>query len=130
MDILLLFPPISLKERYGKRIGTVKGIVPPLGLAFLASFVRQKDFSVKVIDAVADDFTNEKLIEYQYCPNVEIMKDYNTLEIVAFNATMTFIDLKSAFLRSHTSVAKRKEMAYYEFRQNNFYSTYGVSTRV
>jgi hypothetical protein len=58
------------------------------------------------------------------------MKDYNTLEIVAFNATMTFIDLKSAFLRSHTSVAKRKEMAYYEFRQNNFYSTYGVSTRV
>jgi len=58
------------------------------------------------------------------------MKDYNTLKIIAFKAVMIFIDLKSRFLKSHTSVAKRKEMAYYEFRQNNSCPTYGVSTGV
>jgi radical SAM superfamily enzyme YgiQ (UPF0313 family) len=64
-DTLLLFPPVSLKERYGKRsIGDVKGMVPPLGLAYLASFIRQKDFSVQVIDAIVDNYTDEKLIEY------------------------------------------------------------------
>jgi len=47
-DTLLLFPPISLNERYGKRsIGNIKGMVPPLGLAYLASFIRQKNFTVK-----------------------------------------------------------------------------------
>ena len=36
---------------------------------------------------------------------------------------MIFIDLKSDFPKSHTSVTKRKETAYYEFRQKHFYST-------
>ncbi len=54
------------------------------------------------------------------------MKDYNTMKIIAITAKIIFTDLKMSLSKSHTSVAKRKEMAYYEFRQNYFCSTDGV----
>lgn len=112
MDILLLFPPISLKERYGKRIGNVKGIVPPLGLAFLASFVRQKDFSVKVIDAVADDFTNEKLIEYIKTEKPKVIgissltMSFNRLIITAESIRKTFPDILIIIGGHHVTIEK------------------------
>jgi hypothetical protein len=40
---------------------------------------------------------------------------------------MGLIDLKMKDSKSHTSAPQRKEMAYNEFWQNHFYSTYGVS---
>jgi hypothetical protein len=54
------------------------------------------------------------------------MNDYNTLKTIAIKVKMIFIDLKSGLSSSHTSVPKRKEMAYYEFRQKYFCSTDGV----
>jgi hypothetical protein len=47
---------------------------------------------------------------------------------VAFEAKMVVIDLKMKDSKSHTSAPQRKEMAYNEFWQNYFYSTYGVSS--
>jgi hypothetical protein len=58
------------------------------------------------------------------------MKDYNTVKMIAIMAKINFIDLKTSFSKSHTSVAKRKEMAYYEFRQNHFCSTDGIFTGI
>ena len=58
------------------------------------------------------------------------MNDYNTMKTKAFKAKIIFIDLKLSFSKSHTSVAKRKEMAYYEFREKYFYSTDGVHTDI
>jgi hypothetical protein len=55
------------------------------------------------------------------------MNYYNTLKIIAIKIEMIFIDLKSGFSSSHTSVPQRKEMAYYEFRQKYFCSTDGIS---
>jgi uncharacterized membrane protein (UPF0127 family) len=55
------------------------------------------------------------------------MDDYNTLKTMAIMIEMVFIDLKSRFLSSHTSVPQRKEMAYYEFRQKYFCATHGIS---
>ena len=58
------------------------------------------------------------------------MKDYNTMKIIAIKAEIIFTDLKMSLLKSHTSVAKRKEMAYYEFREKYFCSTDGVYTDI
>jgi hypothetical protein len=43
-------------------------------------------------------------------------------------AKMAIIDLKLKLSKSHTSAPKRKEMAYNEFWQNHFYTTYGLFT--
>jgi hypothetical protein len=58
------------------------------------------------------------------------MNNYNTMKIKAFKAKMIFIDLKSVFPISHSFVQKRKEMAYYEYREKYFCSTDGVYTDI
>ena len=58
------------------------------------------------------------------------MNDYNTMKIKAFKAGIIFTDLNMSLSKSHTSVAKRKEMAYYKFREKYFCSTYGVHTDI
>ncbi|MFA5333172.1 MAG: radical SAM protein [Candidatus Nanoarchaeia archaeon] len=63
MDILFVYPPISVNERYNKNLGKVGGDLPPLGIAQLASYLRERKFTVGLIDAIALDYTVEKLIE-------------------------------------------------------------------
>ncbi|MDD3985486.1 MAG: radical SAM protein [Methanobacterium sp.] len=77
MDILFVYPPISVNERYNKNLGKVGGDLPPLGIAQLASYLREKKFEVGLIDAVALDYTVEKLIE-----EISLMKP----KIVGFSA--------------------------------------------
>ncbi len=56
MDILLLFPPLSVEERYGNRkLGEIGGHLPPFGLACIASYIREHSFSVGIMDALAED---------------------------------------------------------------------------
>ena len=53
-DILFIYPPFTVRERYGDRpIGRVGGHLPPLGLAQLAAFMRERGFEVELLDAVA-----------------------------------------------------------------------------
>ncbi len=64
-DILLIAPPFSLGDRYGiktkdKDIG---GHLPPLGLACLAAFIREYNFSVEIIDAPALELTVDDIIK-------------------------------------------------------------------
>ena len=64
MDLLLLFPPLSVEERYGNRkLGDVGGHLPPFGLACIAAYVRKQSFSVKIIDALAENLTVEDILE-------------------------------------------------------------------
>jgi anaerobic magnesium-protoporphyrin IX monomethyl ester cyclase len=63
-DILFIYPHYSVKERYGNRsIGRVGGHLPPLGLAQLASFIREQSFTVELLDAVALDLQIQQVIE-------------------------------------------------------------------
>lgn len=63
MDILLIYPPLSVNERYGnKRLGKVGGNLPPLGIAYIASYLRQAGFSVGIIDGPASDLTEEAML--------------------------------------------------------------------
>ena len=63
MDILFVSPPLSVDERYGKSVGNAGGHLPPLGLAALAAYVREKGRTVGLIDSLVYDYTNENLIK-------------------------------------------------------------------
>lgn len=53
MKVLLVNPPSQ--KRYGKQ-RAASGIVHPIGLAYLASYLRRYGFGVKIIDAYALDY--------------------------------------------------------------------------
>ena len=63
-DLLLVFPPISVNERYNRNIGKVGGLQPPLGIASLAAYVRENGFTVDILDAVAQEYSNEDILNF------------------------------------------------------------------
>jgi len=62
--IYLLYPPISKRERYSSEIGDAGGEQLPLGIYYLASYLRENDFEVKVTDAEAEKLTIEQIIHH------------------------------------------------------------------
>lgn len=63
LDLLLIYPPISVNQRYGRNVGKIGGLQPPLGLAYLAAYVRDKGFSVKIIDVEASVLNWQDFVE-------------------------------------------------------------------
>jgi radical SAM superfamily enzyme YgiQ (UPF0313 family) len=61
--ILLVYPPITKLERYSSAMGAAGGEQIPLGLYYLAAFVRQRGFDVDVIDAETQGLTNDDIID-------------------------------------------------------------------
>ncbi|MDD5032960.1 MAG: cobalamin-dependent protein [Candidatus Pacebacteria bacterium] len=57
MDILLIYPPISVNERYSSNVGKAGGNLAPLGIANVAAYLREKGFNTGIIDAVAENYT-------------------------------------------------------------------------
>ncbi|RKY33486.1 MAG: hypothetical protein DRP68_02215 [Candidatus Omnitrophota bacterium] len=55
--VLLINPPRNLRNP------NKQFIAPPLGLAYIASFLRQYNYEVKIIDAVAEGFENVEEVE-------------------------------------------------------------------
>lgn len=53
MNVLLVFPPASILPF------NIKGASPPLGIAYLAAFLRENGHRVQILDAVAEGFDNE-----------------------------------------------------------------------
>jgi len=51
MRLLLIYPPITLRERYSSDIGYSGGRQLPLGVFYLASAAREAGHDVGVIDA-------------------------------------------------------------------------------
>jgi len=78
MKILLIVPPNSQKERYGKfsEIGT---LYPPLRLAYIAA-VAEKEAKVKVLDSEAMSYSYEDIerLAKEYSPDVVGMQCYCT----------------------------------------------------
>ena len=60
--ISIIYPPISAQERYSSDIGNSGGRQIPLGIYYLASFMRSKDYDVQVIDAEAGNLTTEDVL--------------------------------------------------------------------
>jgi anaerobic magnesium-protoporphyrin IX monomethyl ester cyclase len=50
MRILLTLPPHSFEDRYGKNIAPAAGTLPPLGLLYLAAYLKKDGHDVSVVD--------------------------------------------------------------------------------
>jgi anaerobic magnesium-protoporphyrin IX monomethyl ester cyclase len=62
MRVLLIYPPISIQERYSSDIGHAGGKQMPLGIYYLAAYLRKGKHDVRVIDAEANDMSYEQII--------------------------------------------------------------------
>lgn len=62
MKILLLTPPFSEEERYGK-LSAVGTLYPPLGLAYIAAIAQIEGHDVKVIESEAQGFSYEEIYD-------------------------------------------------------------------
>jgi len=62
MNIALVYPAISIKERYGADIGEIGGRQAPLGVLYLSSFLKKLKHNVIVIDAAAENLDNNEII--------------------------------------------------------------------
>ncbi len=65
-DLVLIFPSLTLDEKYasGKFKGEKNEELPPLGLAGLAAYVRERGFSVGLIEPISMDMNLDDIIEY------------------------------------------------------------------
>lgn len=64
MDIMLIYPPIGVEERYARKVGKkIGGDLPPLGIACLAAFVREHGFEADVVDSIALDMDNGTILQ-------------------------------------------------------------------
>ena len=65
----LLVNPSNKKQMYGELGNSLAGIEPPLWTGLIAAFIRKRGFTVKIIDADAEDwtpeYTVEKIAEYE-----------------------------------------------------------------
>ncbi len=62
MRVLLVYPPISKMERYSSAIGSAGGNQTPLGVYYLAAYLRQHGRPVEVIDGEANGLTAEDIV--------------------------------------------------------------------
>jgi hypothetical protein len=64
VDVLFIFPPTSISNRYGKDdLGDLGGDLPPLGIGCLAAFLREKGFGVGILDGCALGLGEGEVIE-------------------------------------------------------------------
>ena len=64
IDILLINPPSSVAERYGKEnLGEIGGDLIPLGMASLTAHIREKGYGVGVLDCPTLKIDNKKVYE-------------------------------------------------------------------
>ena len=72
MKIVLVYPPISLWERYSSDIGHSGGKQIPLGVYYLAAYVRQGGHDVCIIDGEAHEMAVSDVVEkaLEYKPDI------------------------------------------------------------
>lgn len=70
MDVLLIVPPYSGEDRYGKRLSKLGPVAEPLGLAYIAAVLEQAGHHVELVDAIAlnlsADAVARKLEDHRY----------------------------------------------------------------
>lgn len=59
--VYLLYPPITKKERYSSSVGSVGGEQIPLGIYYIAAYLRQNGYDVFAVDAEARKLTEEAI---------------------------------------------------------------------
>ena len=72
MRILLINPPITSEERYGRDIGDIGGHQAPLGLCSLAAVVQQAGHEAAILDAELMGIREDGVVQRirSYCPDL------------------------------------------------------------
>jgi hypothetical protein len=89
--ILLVYPPITKFERYSSAIGSSGGQQIPLGVSYLASYLRSNGFEADVIDAEAESLTYENIIQRLQSGGFHVLGISTTT--VAFHSALKLADL-------------------------------------
>jgi radical SAM superfamily enzyme YgiQ (UPF0313 family) len=94
MKIALIYPNVSVLERYGTDIGEIGGRQSPLGIMYLSAFMKKCGHDVILIDASSENLEDEDVIR----------------KIKLFSPSLAGISATSAALRnSQRLAAKMKE---------------------
>ena len=80
--VYLLYPPISRMERYSSEVGSVGGGQIPLGIFYIASYLRENGYAVSVTDAETLNLTEEDIIKE--------IKDYSPAFVGIGSTTVAF----------------------------------------
>jgi len=63
VDLLLVFPPTTVADRYGKAsVGKSGGDLPPLGVTSIAAYLRREGFGVGLLDGCALGLSVEDIV--------------------------------------------------------------------
>ena len=99
LDLLLVKPGGRL-NLFGELASKLSGFAPPLDIGLIAGFVRQKGYSVKIIDAdaefLAPEEVVEKIIEYNpvlvgiFAHTIRMMYVSKTLKIILSIAVIIY----------------------------------------
>ena len=73
MKILLLVPPLSTKDRYGSDLGRIGPTCEPLGLAYLATSLRDKCHEVEILDTLALNLDYDHIKNYLLKNNFDLI---------------------------------------------------------
>lgn len=70
--VFIVYPPLSKMERYSSKLGSVGGEQLPLGIYYLAAYLRKSGYEVRVCDAEAEKLTVDDILELvrEFCPSV------------------------------------------------------------
>lgn len=106
---LLLVNPGGRGQVYGELSSSLSGIEPPLWCGLLAGFIREHGYSVKIIDADAEnwspEYTAEKIAEYNPLLAGIIVLGANpsassTPKMTAVNETLTALKKKTPHIKT------------------------------
>ncbi|MDD5032966.1 MAG: radical SAM protein [Candidatus Pacebacteria bacterium] len=64
LKTLLINPPLSLEDRYGKQLKHFGALSEPMGLAYIAASLQSYKYPVKILDCPAMGITLEQLAEH------------------------------------------------------------------
>ena len=84
--LLLVYPPITPRERYSSAIGASGGRQIPLGIYYLAAFTGRHGFKTDVIDAEATQQTNAQIIDRLHAGGFNVLGISSTT--VAFHRAL------------------------------------------
>jgi anaerobic magnesium-protoporphyrin IX monomethyl ester cyclase len=117
-DIFFIFPSCTHEDRYaGKNIGDVGGNLPPLGILYLASYLRQHKFSVAVEDAATSRISDEDLMnKIRGCsPKVvgisALTPTYHRVVKIVENIRKEFDDILIVIGGQHATIEPAKTLA-------------------
>ncbi|MBU4070191.1 MAG: B12-binding domain-containing radical SAM protein [Nanoarchaeota archaeon] len=121
IDVLLVQPPLSVNERYGRDVGDVGGDLPPLGLAMLAAVIKKENYAVEIIDSFAMNYSSKDILRIIRFKNPKIIgitsitPTYHRAKQLVKEIKKEFPDILTIIGGHHITIMPEKVMEECEF---------------